>query len=83
MRKNWEFPEDFPSFEVIQAYRNPMVDENTENFYHDNIPVTNSKQKSKEVEEEVKDIEPDFKELRAYIDKSLNWSQTDINQYVI
>lgn len=31
-RRHWEFPGDFPSTEVIQAYLRPNVDENKEPF---------------------------------------------------
>ena len=32
MRKNWEFPSEFPSREVYGAYLNPVVDESKQEF---------------------------------------------------
>ena len=32
LRKHWLFPLDFPNFEVISAYKQPVVDESKERF---------------------------------------------------
>ena len=80
IRRNWEFPEGFPSLEVIEAYKKPEVNESTEKFYHDKTSMAKKKQPE---DEEVKDVDPDFDELRSYISKNLNWSQQDFHQYII
>jgi hypothetical protein len=33
LRKQWEFPEGFPQFEIIEAYKNPQVNEDKTEFY--------------------------------------------------
>ena len=32
LRKHWVFPLDFPNFDVIQAYKEPAVDQSLEKF---------------------------------------------------
>ena len=48
-KKNWEFPEEFPDFQVIEAYQKPVVDDSLEPFVWNEPDIENLKEFCKEM----------------------------------